>query len=168
MRALLLFALLGAAGILAAARAALGDEITLNNGNVLEGEIIRETPEEVVIRTEFGEMKLRRAQIKSIRRVTVPGREIRPPETPKPEANADTLVVPGTGTRVPRLPDAWIRDAAEEQGKLVFRKPNGAVLVVEVAEGDGYAASLKDFVLEFGPKKLAGAAMLQQIPYKHS
>jgi hypothetical protein len=89
-----------------------GDEIELHNGNVIEGTIVRETETEVVIRTEGGEMTLRRSQIKSIERFRTSEEE-----KPKPDPAPDRSGSGGSGPV--RNPDPFTPEERREWAKML-------------------------------------------------
>ncbi|MCU0723122.1 MAG: hypothetical protein MUC63_05850, partial [Planctomycetes bacterium] len=139
-------ALLALVLALAVSPGARADEILLNNGNVLEGEIVKETPDEVVIKTEFGEMKVRRAQIKSIRRITLPSAGTKPAEPPAPAFDPKSVAVPGTGVRLPAFPAEWTPMANPGEKALGFLKnPARSILVRAILADDRRGATLEDY-----------------------
>lgn len=81
--------------------AASADEIELTNGNVLEGEIVKETEAKIVIRTSIGDITVSRSTIKSIKRTRKP--EPRPEPGSPGEAGGSPGGSPGEGGNVDDL-----------------------------------------------------------------
>jgi len=151
----LLVSLAWAAIICACARA---DEITLKNGNVIEGKIVEETPDKIVMETDFGKITIRRSQIESIKRYRGPTgyEKIRPKgdATVAPPPGAEPI--PGIeGHFVPPDPP-WAKADALSEGGKTYRLASKGILEIRKADTGG------DFMkyLHGRKKSVAGGARL--------
>lgn len=125
--------------LVCAAVQAGADEIELHNGNVIEGEIVRETETHVVVRTDCGEMTLSRSSIKEIRRFRVgPSQQEKPGEAEG-----------GAGGGLDN-PDPWTEAEREEWSRIE-------------AEGRPIAAWVQDLASPDRRTKLRAVSILVQL-----
>lgn len=148
------------------------DEIHLKNGNVLEGKIVSETEDHVTIETDFGTIKVSRAQIASIKRWKGPSGF----ETPRGREAAPALESPDGAVEIPGLdgwlfppPPPWVLvEGLQEQG-LTWRNAPRGVLRVRIEDPPGPAArSFEAFTAAYKAKALVGARLLKERSFLHS
>ncbi|MHC4780579.1 MAG: hypothetical protein ACYTFG_18570, partial [Planctomycetota bacterium] len=146
------------------------DEIRLKNGNVLEGKIISETPEEVVIECDFGKITVRRSTIESIKRFRRPGasRE-KPSSSPYSAGPPPGMVsVPDSNAFFKAPSGMWSKSAEGKGRELVYRYGNIGILGVRAMKTPGGAkGSFMDFVHSYKKEFLPDAVFLQEKPYLH-
>jgi hypothetical protein len=159
----LLFLLAGTASV-------LGDEITLKNGNVLEGKILSETPDEVVIECDFGKITVRRSQIAKIKRWRRPSRYERRPSSSGISSRPPPGAVPVPKTEAWFLPPGspWSKSAEGRDGELIYRFGTAGVLAVRAIDTPGGSrGSFMDFVHYYMKQFLASSVVLTKEAFLH-
>ncbi|MHC5040444.1 MAG: hypothetical protein ACYTHM_24295, partial [Planctomycetota bacterium] len=163
--------IVGSLLVLAMAGAGFADEITLKNGNVIDGKIIEETADKIVVETDFGKITIRRSQIKSIKRYRGPSAFDRKPEKREEDSAppAGAIRVPGTGAYFSPLPSSWSRTAEGGEEGLVFREPGTkSTISVRVTERGDRKDSFMAFVHEHKKEGFPECRILWENPYVHS
>ncbi|GEM_PF-3428834 len=150
------------------AAAAHGDEIRLKNGSVIEGVIIKETPDEVVVKTEYGTVTIRRVKIESIRRYRGPSRFKKTPpadtDTAGPPPGAKPI--PGSKAYFTPPPSPWNLDRNERM--IVYARGTDGTLSLFAIPTPGMRH--EDFMKFVHDRKEAappGSVLLQEKTYLH-
>lgn len=98
--------------LLLAPAALLGDEVRLKGGGAIQGEIVEESPEEIVVNSAYGVMRVARSRVASVVRSAYrPPPPPPAPEAPEPPASSVPRPKGNQGTPPP----------AEDTGGLVSR-----------------------------------------------